>query len=98
MVSKASEDFPEPLRPVMTVKLFRGISTEMFFRLCWRAAGPGIVLISIGPEFLEIGTPPHALSVPEGERTALLTYLNGRQEFGSIAAQAKNKTFAPRRH
>src|ERR1700736_2810408 len=37
MVSKASEDFPEPLRPVMTVKLLRGISTSMFLRLCWRA-------------------------------------------------------------
>src|SRR6476619_7551344 len=37
MVSKANEDFPEPLRPVITVKLFRGISTSMFLRLCWRA-------------------------------------------------------------
>src|SRR5581483_9011725 len=37
MVSKANEDFPDPLRPVITVRLFRGISTSMFFRLCWRA-------------------------------------------------------------
>src|SRR5450759_1928271 len=37
MVSKASELFPEPLRPVITVSLLRGISTSMFFRLCWRA-------------------------------------------------------------
>ena len=37
MVSKASELLPEPLNPVMTVKVFRGISTLMFFRLCWRA-------------------------------------------------------------
>jgi hypothetical protein len=28
---------PEPLRPVTTVKVLRGISTLMFFRLCWRA-------------------------------------------------------------
>src|SRR6266567_4686990 len=37
MVSKASEDFPEPLKPVITVKVLRGISTSIFFRLCWRA-------------------------------------------------------------
>src|ERR1700693_617945 len=37
MVSKASEDFPEPLKPVITVKVLRGISTSIFFRLCCRA-------------------------------------------------------------
>src|SRR5579872_4484500 len=37
MVSKASDDFPDPLNPVMTVKDCRGISTSIFFRLCWRA-------------------------------------------------------------
>src|SRR5580700_9763207 len=37
MVSKASEDFPDPLSPVITVKVLRGISTSMFFRLCCRA-------------------------------------------------------------
>src|SRR5580698_1979905 len=37
MVSKASEDFPEPLSPVITVKVLRGISTSIFLRLCWRA-------------------------------------------------------------
>src|ERR1039458_558673 len=37
MVSKASEDLPDPLSPVMTVRVLRGISTSMFFRLCWRA-------------------------------------------------------------
>src|ERR1700761_3124363 len=37
MVSKASDDLPDPDRPVMTVSVFRGISTLMFFRLCWRA-------------------------------------------------------------
>src|SRR6185369_5633242 len=37
MVSNASEDLPEPERPVITVKRSRGISTLMFFRLCWRA-------------------------------------------------------------
>src|SRR5215471_21497358 len=37
MVSKASEDLPEPDSPVMTTRLLRGISTSMFSRLCSRA-------------------------------------------------------------
>jgi hypothetical protein len=37
MVSKASEDFPEPLNPVITTSLLRGIESVMFFRLCSRA-------------------------------------------------------------
>lgn len=37
MVSKASEDLPEPERPVTTVRVLRGMETEMFLRLCWRA-------------------------------------------------------------
>lgn len=42
MVSKASEDFPEPLRPVMTVKVLRGIRTLIFCKLCCLA--PEIVI------------------------------------------------------
>src|SRR5215510_3655445 len=37
MVSKASEDLPEPERPVNTISRSRGISTSMFLRLCSRA-------------------------------------------------------------
>src|SRR3984893_14557122 len=37
MVSKASDDFPEPDSPVNTTSLSRGISTSMFLRLCSRA-------------------------------------------------------------
>ena len=37
MVSKANEDLPEPLRPVITVRLLRGICTSMFLRLWTRA-------------------------------------------------------------
>src|SRR5688500_17613555 len=37
MVSNASEDFPEPDSPVITVSLSRGIETSMFLRLCSRA-------------------------------------------------------------
>src|SRR6185437_8358557 len=37
MVSKASEDLPEPDSPVMTTSCSRGRSSETFFRLCSRA-------------------------------------------------------------
>src|SRR5262249_38369864 len=53
MVSKASEDFPEPLKPVITVKVLRGISTEMFFRLCWRA--PLTVILLMAMDLLNLG-------------------------------------------
>src|SRR6185437_2296996 len=47
MVSKASEDLPDPLRPVITVSVLRGISTEMFFKLCWRAPRTVILLMAM---------------------------------------------------
>ena len=37
MVSKASDDFPLPDKPVITVSACRGIFTLIFFRLCTRA-------------------------------------------------------------
>src|SRR5213076_3283612 len=37
MVSKASDDLPEPLGPVTTVNLPNGRSTSMPLRLFWRA-------------------------------------------------------------
>src|SRR6185503_12174586 len=37
MVSNASDDFPDPDSPVMTVSLSRGMETSMFLRLCSRA-------------------------------------------------------------
>src|SRR5829696_6009643 len=37
MVSKARLDLPDPDRPVMTVRLSRGISTSIPLRLCSRA-------------------------------------------------------------
>src|ERR1035441_8071382 len=37
MVSKASDDLPEPLNPVMTTNLSRGMERLKFFKLCWRA-------------------------------------------------------------
>src|SRR5271169_4302693 len=50
MVSNASEDLPDPLRPVITVKLLRGISTSMFLRLCWRAPRTEILVMAINSE------------------------------------------------
>src|SRR5574340_1020825 len=49
MVSKASEDFPDPLKPVITVKVLRGISTSMLFRLCCRAPCT-VMRLSLGRE------------------------------------------------
>src|SRR5260370_15566636 len=46
MVSKASEDLPEPERPVNTTSLSRGIDSVTFLRLCSRA--PRIVIWSVG--------------------------------------------------
>src|SRR5271156_3597165 len=47
MVSKAREDLPDPLRPVTTVRVLRGISTSMFLRLCWRAPRTEILVMAI---------------------------------------------------
>src|SRR5229473_3230674 len=44
MVSKASEDLPEPLTPVTTVMALCGTSTLIFFRLWTRA--PRIEMVS----------------------------------------------------
>src|SRR2546427_317046 len=46
MVSKASDDLPDPDRPVKTTSLSRGIDSVTFLRLCSRA--PRIVIWSIG--------------------------------------------------
>src|SRR5665647_565101 len=43
MVSKASDDLPEPDRPVNTTSSSRGIETSMFLRLCSRA--PRMVML-----------------------------------------------------
>src|SRR6266581_1126738 len=45
MVSNARDDLPEPLRPVMTTSLSRGIWSVRFLRLCSRA--PPILMNSL---------------------------------------------------
>src|SRR6516162_6071668 len=44
MVSNARLDLPEPESPVTTMSLSRGISTEMFLRLCTRAPCTAMVV------------------------------------------------------
>jgi len=50
MVSNASEDLPDPDRPVTTVSVLRGIETEMLRRLCCRA--PRTVMCVIAMQFV----------------------------------------------
>src|SRR5262249_1460169 len=60
MVSNARLDLPEPESPVTTISLSRGISTEIFLRLCTRApctamvvraaALPGVVRLALDLE------------------------------------------------
>src|SRR5689334_709952 len=63
MVSKASEDFPDPDRPVKTTSLSRGIERVTFLRLCSRA--PRIVIWSVG-----IRTSGYPLFSHHGKRRA----------------------------
>src|SRR6476659_6461262 len=107
MVSKASDDLPEPLSPVITVKVLRGISTEMFFKLCWRA--PRTVMLLIAMDLINLG--PYNLvretlhkpnktrgnlhwRALEGERTALLRILSSPVRIGQFSARSDVKTRA----
>src|SRR5687767_5134205 len=47
MVSKARLDLPDPERPVTTISRSRGISTEMFLRLCTRAPWTAMVVRAV---------------------------------------------------
>src|SRR5438105_3795362 len=75
MVSKASEDFPDPLRPVITVSVFLGISTLMFFRLCWRAPRTLMFLMAMGGLVLQFRGRTHRI-VRKRISAAILPYLN----------------------
>jgi len=44
-VSNANEDFPLPLSPVKTISLCKGISNDIFFKLCTLA--PSIIIFSL---------------------------------------------------
>src|SRR5664279_5265386 len=58
MVSKASEDLPEPDRPVKTTSWSRGMATSMFLRLCSRAPRMVMARASRGGWLGRSGMPP----------------------------------------
>src|SRR3990167_8176435 len=65
MVSNAREDFPEPLRPVMTTSWSRGISRSMDLRLCSRAPRMTIRSLAIEALFYRLRAPRAAAGDPE---------------------------------
>src|SRR5688572_7303799 len=65
MVSKASDDLPEPERPVITTSLSRGSSTSMFLRLWTRAPRTAIQSCAISLYRLYRGLPKGVI-VPSG--------------------------------
>src|SRR3989304_2162987 len=75
MVSKASEDLPEPESPVITTNLSRGISTEMFFRLCALAPTTRMTLCS--------------MNLPSNEDSAIIAHLFYLQMPGFFPKQGK---------
>src|SRR5688572_1844933 len=78
MVSKASEDLPEPDRPVITTRLSRGRSRSTFLRLCSRAPRTEMYLWSAMPlRRLSIIESPGR---PVSNRLRLCRYSGGRVE------------------
>src|SRR5437870_13663505 len=61
MVSNASDDFPEPLSPVITTSRSRGMSSVRFFRLCSRAPPIRMRSIAIESELSYQSIPPNLL-------------------------------------
>src|ERR1043165_1069702 len=51
MVSKASDDLPDPETPVTTVSALCGTSKSMFLRLCTRAPRTTMLSLSCAPGF-----------------------------------------------
>src|ERR1041385_751132 len=100
MVSKASDDLPEPLSPVITVSVLRGISTEMFFKLCWRAPRTVMLLIAICILNLVRRTGRNPIKtkayryyrVPEGQHTALLRILTSLCRCGQFRRRLERLT------
>src|SRR5271165_4482858 len=71
MVSNARLDLPEPDSPVTTMSLSRGISTEMFLRLCTRAPCTAMVVRAEALDWLRLAVDLEAirlfLEVKEGQ-------------------------------
>src|SRR6185312_13361849 len=101
MVSKASDDLPEPETPVTTVSALWGISTSMFFRLWVRAPrttmlplpsgvamGAGSPLFSITE--VAIGTNPCAGPLDGSAQPGNLSIIRGVQQVtGNSSPQGK---------
>src|SRR5438270_13226227 len=82
MVSKANEDLPEPLKPVMTTSLSRGILSVRSLRLCSRA--PPILINSLLTT-ADFGTQPIGkFNRGGGER-------KGRREISNSKPQTSEK-------
>src|SRR5581483_8880110 len=83
MVSNASDDFPEPDKPVTTVSLSRGIVTSMLRRLCSRAprtmrASSAIAWESCRPDRVE--TSRYIRSMPQTDAIVVLTTVASDEE------------------
>src|SRR5881396_7801 len=77
MVSNASEDLPEPLKPVMTTSLSRGMESVRFLRLCSRA--PPILMNSLAIK-LRMLRPNQSITVlEEGPKANRLRNRVGRK-------------------
>src|SRR6266436_2266370 len=74
MVSKASDDLPEPDNPVITVSELRGISRLIFFRLCWRAPRMTSFVRPMVYRSPSTGAPAHSKYTE-----ARITFYNSRQ-------------------
>src|SRR6476661_7785072 len=79
MVSKASEDLPEPDRPVNTTNWSRGMATSIFLRLCSRAPRIEIVRESAG-FFLEV-----SFMEPLRARPSAAAHGSERSENGTVS-------------
>src|SRR5207245_5357669 len=98
MVSKARLDLPEPERPVTTTSLSRGISTEMFLRLCTRAPCTAMVVRAAALAVLEVILPfprEHERQLLHQD-VALPGELNGRR--GLADKPLAGQVLARRRH
>src|ERR1700679_584545 len=87
MVSKARLDLPEPERPVTTISLSRGISSDTFLRLCTRAPCTAMVVRAAALPFLELirrFSQMNERQFLDGD-VALLRELDGRGDFADKA-------------
>src|SRR4051812_8219764 len=91
MVSKASDDLPDPDNPVMTVSRSRGMETLMFLRLCSRAprtnsASSAIAGVSWKPErdetsrYIPISPPRLPTPMPHTDAVVVLTTVANEDE------------------